>query len=160
MEFLRQMVTACNRLGIDTAVETCGEFDWQQGKDIIALLDCVFVDCKQMDDNVHRRMTGVGNRRILENITRISRLNANTIVRVPVIEAVNASEQNIRTLCEYLKHNTQVGKLELLPYHDFGAAKYSAVGAGSQSFAAPDAAAMAALNQLVVGYGLNVVDFK
>ena len=160
MEFLRQLVTACSRLGIDTAVETCGEFDWQQGKEIIALLDCVFVDCKHMDDEVHRRMTGVGNCRILENIAQISRLNPNTIVRVPVIEAVNASEQNIRTLCEYLKKDTQVGKLELLPYHDFGATKYSAVGAGRQSFAAPDAAAIDALKQLVAGYGLNVVDFK
>lgn len=160
MEMLRQLVTACRRLGIDTAVETCGYFDWQQGKEIIESLDCVFVDCKHMDDDVHRSLTGVGNRRILENIALISRLNPNTIVRVPLIEEVNASEQNIRNMCEYLTQNARVAGVELLPYHDFGEAKYSAVGAGSQSFTTPSAAKIEELKKIIAEYGLNVVDFK
>ena len=65
-EFLRELVAACHRQGIDTAVETCGHYDWEPVKDIFSQLDGVFVDIKHMDDAAHRRLTGVSNRRILE----------------------------------------------------------------------------------------------
>ena len=97
-EFLRQLVLACGRIGLDTAVETCGYYDWQQVSDIFARLDCVFIDCKHMDEAVHKRWTGVSNRLILANIARISRLAPRTVVRVPVIREVNASEHNIRQM--------------------------------------------------------------
>lgn len=159
-DFLRQLVTACNRLGIDTAVETSGYFDWESVKDIFDCLDCVFVDIKHMDDEVHRNMTGVGNRRILSNIASISRLNPNTIVRVPLIEDINDSGQNIRKMCEYLKNNTSVAGVELLPYHDFGAAKYNAVGAVSQSFGTPHASKIDEIKRIITEYGLHIVDFR
>ena len=62
-EFLRELVAACRRQGIDTAVETCGHYDWEPVKDIFAQLDSVFVDIKHMDDAAHRRLTGVARAR-------------------------------------------------------------------------------------------------
>ncbi|HMM22069.1 MAG TPA: glycyl-radical enzyme activating protein [Selenomonadales bacterium] len=159
-EFLRQLAAACRRLGIDTAVETSGYFDWEQVKDIFGLLDGVFVDIKHMDDERHRQMTGVGNRGILENIARISLLHPNTIVRVPLIEEVNAHEQNIRAMGEFLKNHTRVKGVEFLPYHDFGEAKYRAVGAQGQAFTTPDGAKIAAMKEIIAAYGIDIVDFK
>jgi pyruvate formate lyase activating enzyme len=159
-EFLRQLVTACNRLGIDTAVETSGYFDWGTAKDIVECLDCVFVDIKHMDDTVHQQMTGVSNRIILANIAAISQTNPNTIVRVPLIEEVNATEKNIRKMCEYLTRDTNVVGVELLPYHDFGATKYNAVGSDAHAFSTPDASKIEALKRIIAEYGLPIVDFK
>ncbi|XER09509.1 4-hydroxyphenylacetate decarboxylase activating enzyme [Sporomusa rhizae] len=159
-EFLRQLVAACSRLGIDTAVETSGYFDFEQVKDIFELLDCVFVDIKHMDDECHKKMTGVSNRKILENITLISRLHPNTIVRVPLIEEVNAHEKNIKAMCEFIRKETQVKGIELLPYHDFGESKYRAIGAQGQAFTTPTAAKMAAVKEIIAGYGINIVDYK
>lgn len=159
-EFLRQLVTACNRLGIDTAVETSGYFEWEMAKDIVERLDCVFVDIKHMDDVVHQKMTGASNQRILENIAAMSKLNLNTIVRVPLIEEVNANEQNIRAMGEYLQQNTLVAGVELLPYHDFGAAKYEAVGSVAHTFIMPKASKIEALKKIISEYGLPIVDFK
>ena len=160
MEFLRQLATACQRLGIDTAVETSGYFDWEQARDIIAGLDAVFVDIKHMDDEVHTARTGVSNRRILANVAAISRLNPNTIVRVPLIEEVNATEQNIRSLGEFLREQTQVAGVELLPYHDFGEAKYCAVGAAGHKFTTPDEAKIEKLKGILSECGIRIADFK
>jgi pyruvate formate lyase activating enzyme len=160
MEFLRQLATACQRLGIDTAVETSGHFDWEQARDIIAGLDAVFVDIKHMDEAVHVARTGVSNRLILENIRRISELQPNTIVRVPLIEEVNATEQNIRQLGEFLKQQTQVAGVELLPYHDFGEAKYGAVGGAGHKFTTPDATKIERLKEILTECGIAIADFK
>ncbi|WP_084578199.1 glycyl-radical enzyme activating protein [Sporomusa malonica] len=158
-EFLRQLTAACSQLGIDTAVETSGYFDFEQVKDIFEQLDCVFVDIKHMDDEVHKKMTGVSNRKILENIKQISRMHPNTIVRVPFIEEVNANEQNIKAMCEYLSHTRVVG-VELLPYHDFGQSKYSAMGIQGQDFTTPAAAKIDDAKRIIADYGICIVDFK
>lgn len=160
LEFLRQLVVSCNQLGIDTAVETSGCFDLEQVKDIVEYLDCIFVDIKQMDDEVHKKMTGVSNIKILENIAQISQVHPNTIVRVPLIEEVNASEQNIKNMCEFLKKNTRVRGVELLPYHDFGKSKYSAIGYHSQTFTTPSDAKITAIKAIISTYGIRILDFK
>lgn len=159
-EFLRQLAAACHGLGIDTAVETSGYFDWEQVKDIFPLLDCVFVDSKHMDDEWHKQMTGVSNRKILDNIALISQEHPQTIVRVPLLGEVNANAQNISSLCAFLKSKTQVTGVELLPYHDYGEAKYTALGLPGQTFTTPAAAAIADLKKIISAYGLNIVDFN
>jgi pyruvate formate lyase activating enzyme len=158
--FLRQLVIACNQLGIDTAVETGGYFDWDQVKNIFELLDCVFIDIKHMDNATHKKLTGVSNRRILENITLISRMHPKTIVRVPLIEKVNSSEQNIREMCEFIRQNTRVQGVEILPYHDFGDSKYNAVGAVCQNFKTPDAAKLKEVKEIISAYGISILEFK
>lgn len=160
-EFLRQLVLACRKAGIDTAVETCGYYDWEQVQDIFDLLDGVFVDIKHMDDAVHKQWTGVGNRRILENIKRISQLRSNTIIRVPLIEEVNASESNIRAMCEFLLGQTQIRQVELLPYHDLGEVKYKGLADRRYySFTTPSEDCINSLKQLIAEYGIENVDFK
>jgi len=159
-QFLRQLATACNQLGIDTAVETSGYFDWDLCGDIVDLLDCVFIDCKHMDSAEHQQFCGVGNERILANIAAISQRHPHTIVRVPLIAEVNANEQNIARMCEYLVKNTRVAAVELLAYHDLGEAKYNAAGASRQNFSAPDVAKLAELKKIIAGYGIPLVDFK
>lgn len=158
--FLRQLAMACRRSGIDTAVETSGYFDWDKVKDIFALLDFVFVDIKHMDDGIHRKVTGVGNERILENIIRISQQQPNTIVRVPLIEEINANDSNIRSMCEFLQRHTNVRGVELLPYHHLGEPKHSARGDLWQVFTAPAAAKKEAMQKIITSYGIEAADFK
>ncbi|EGO63374.1 glycyl-radical enzyme activating protein [Acetonema longum] len=159
-EFLRQLVLACGRIGLDTAVETCGFYDWQQVADIFAHLNCVFIDCKHMDDAIHRKWTGVGNQRILENIQRISQLPLRTIVRVPLIREVNANEQNIREMCRFLVQKTGVREVELLAYHDYGKSKHHAAGLPDITFSALGEAETDRLKQIIADYGITLADFK
>ncbi|MDR3591111.1 MAG: glycyl-radical enzyme activating protein [Negativicutes bacterium] len=159
-EFLRQLVAACTRLGLDTAVETSGFFDWEQVQDIFEGLDAVFVDIKHMDDKIHKKMTGASNQRILANITSISQRHPKTIVRVPLIPQVNGGEENVRRMCEFLRQNTRVEGIELLPYHDFGASKYSAAGIACPTFQAPEPSEMEDVKRIIQEYGISVLDFK
>lgn len=159
-EFLRQLVRACNRAGIDTAVETCGHYEWEQVKDIFEQLDGVFVDIKHMDDAMHKRWAGEGNCKILENIKHISGVQPNTIVRVPLVAEVNATVENIRSMCEFLLNHTKIRRVELLPYHDLGEAKQDGLGGRRQSFTAPDDETIGMLKQLILDHGLDIVDFR
>ena len=159
-EFLSRLAASCSALGIHIAVETCGIFDWKRVKDIFGFVDCVFVDIKHMDEEDHKRLTGVGNRRILDNITRLSRLDSRTIVRVPLISRVNDDERNISEMCEYLRRRTRVREVEILPYHSLGESKWAALGRACESFTAPDTARIEEVKKIIAGFGITVLEYN
>ena len=57
--------------------------------------DLFLYDLKLMDDDRHRKYTGVSNRLILSNLQRLSAGGAQVIVRIPLIPGVNDDEQNL-----------------------------------------------------------------
>lgn len=158
-EFLRQAVLACKALGLDTAVETSGYFSLAAVQDIFTQMDCVFWDVKHMDDAVHRELTGVSNRLILRNLAAVSRLQPRIIVRVPLIDGVNATADNIQRLGEFLQQNTRVREVELLAYHDLGGVKRRALGEEAPVFAAVDETRAEAFQAILRGCGLKPVSF-
>ena len=157
-DFLRQLATACIGAGIDTAVETSGHFDWEQVKDIFDFLDCVFVDIKHMDEDRHRALAGVGNRRILENIARLSRLESRIIARVPLMAGINDGDRNIEEMCHYLLRHTRVREVEILPYHSLGESKWAALGRAVQSFTPPDATRIDEVKKILADLGMTVLE--
>ena len=57
--------------------------------------DLFLVDLKHMDSGSHRRFTGVPNERILSNLRMIAEAGMDFLIRIPLIEGVNADEENI-----------------------------------------------------------------
>ena len=93
--------------------------------------DLFLVDLKHMDSERHRQLTGVGNERILANVKLLTELGANIWFRMPLIEGINADEQNIEatasfiaSLCSLLDPQGRSPKIHLLPYHDIGKDKH------------------------------------
>jgi pyruvate formate lyase activating enzyme len=158
-EFLRQLVLQCQAMGIDTAVETSAYFDFAENQDIIVALDAIFIDIKHMDDEIHQVLTGVSNQKILENIVQISKLHQNIIIRVPLIAEVNASEKNIRAMCEFLKNETNIKQIELLPYHTLGQHKMEALGIGVEAYTTPTEETIKSLEKIIQSHELTVVKF-
>ena len=93
--------------------------------------DLFLVDLKHMDSDRHRQLTGVGNERILANVKLLTELGANIWFRMPLIEGINADEENIEATASFIAslcspHDPQgrSPKIHLLPYHDIGKDKH------------------------------------
>lgn len=86
-------------------------------------------DVKTMDPEVHKKYMGADNKRILENLCRLSADGARIYIRIPMIKEVNATKENIGATIQFLKEkNIHVAQVNLLPYHDTGCSKYPRVG--------------------------------
>jgi pyruvate formate lyase activating enzyme len=87
-------------------------------------------DLKLMNSERHKEWTGVGNERILENFKKAyeSFPDVDFIARTPLIPGVNADEERIRAVLDFIKPYKNVIDYELLPYHRFGLAKYELLG--------------------------------
>jgi len=126
-EFLMALLEGCRDRGIRTAVDTSGHADPAVLDRVADVTDLFLYDLKLFDEERHCRFTGVSNRLILENLRTLAARQARVVVRVPLIPGVNDDDENIRAIGG-LVASLGIGRIELLPYHEAGLAKYDRVG--------------------------------
>lgn len=126
-EFLMECLRMCRKEGIHTAIETTGMAQEENLLQAASLLDLIYFDLKHMDDELHKKLTGVSNRQILKNFRRLTAVHRNVTVRIPVIPGCNDEEENIRKTAAFAAECGAAG-LELLPYHRLGEGKYDQIG--------------------------------
>jgi pyruvate formate lyase activating enzyme len=119
-DFLEALLRSCQMHGIHTALETSGFCDWETMERIAAIADLFLYDIKLMDDEAHRRFTGVGNEQILGNLARLSGSGNDVVVRMPVLPGINDHEANLQSILHFLTTRTAVREIHLLPFHRIG----------------------------------------
>jgi pyruvate formate lyase activating enzyme len=125
-DFLRSLLMACKSERLHTVLDTSGFAPWSDLEAVSRFVDLVLYDVKHLDPLEHRRMTGVGNELILENLRRLAKSNE-TWLRVPLIAGFNDSEQHIGGVVALAK---EVGaqRVSFLPYHEGGRSKSAQIG--------------------------------
>lgn len=126
-EFVETLLSACRASNVHTAIETCGYGEWEKIKGIFDNTDQVFFDLKAMDPQLHRKLTGVDNEKILANAKNIAAAGNKITFRIPLVPGCNDSSENIRRTGEFVSSLSRAGgdvSVEILPYHDLGKDKY------------------------------------
>jgi pyruvate formate lyase activating enzyme len=129
-DFLAEVLSECRNSGYHTAVDTCGYAETSKLHSIVPDTDLFLYDIKHIDDNVHYLNTGVSNALILNNFTFLLDLGKDIIVRIPVIPGFNDDPLSLDQLRSFLAANKKnnLKRIDLLPYHRAGIAKYSKFG--------------------------------
>ena len=127
--FSREILQRCRERGIHTAVETELYASWEAAWAVLEYADLVYADLKIMDGEVHRKYTGAGNDRILQNLRRLleGEKAQQCVVRTPLIPGITATEENIAAIGSFLCKRQSDVKWELLNYNPLAAAKYPLV---------------------------------
>ena len=122
IEILREL----GRRGFHRTVDTTLYAQSEVVDQVAAECELLLVDLKLMDSEKHRRYTGVPNELILENIRRIAKNEHPFVIRIPLIDGINADEKNIDETAIFLNSLPQSESLvvHLLPYHDVGRDKH------------------------------------
>ncbi len=98
-------------------------------REVAGECELFMADLKTMDPATHRRYTGVPNELILSNMRLIASLGKAFWIRIPLINEVNASEENIAASARFLSSlETRPEVVDLLPYHDIGKGKHQRMG--------------------------------
>lgn len=147
--------------GISMALESSAYFDYDKLEAILKRMDLIFVDLKTMDNELHKEMTGVGNSLILKNIKILGSQDKQVVIRIPVIEGMNATEENIIKTARFLSRHVKEAKVELLPYHTLGQYKYQALGKSFdvKGFSRPSIDKMKILKGILCNEGVEVISY-
>ena len=128
-EFAEALLRLAKAEYVSTAIETCGHTPRAVLEALLPYLDHVLFDLKHVDNEKHRRYTGVDNALILSNLQRLVTLRAPVTVRVPLVPGYNASPEDVEAIAAFLRGlDGGILGIDVLPYHTLGRAKYRALG--------------------------------
>lgn len=156
-EACRQLLRDFKTEGLHTALDTCGCVPWEYLEAVLADTDLFLYDLKAMDSEIHRRLTGRGNERILDNLSRLCASGARIRIRMPLVAGMNDMPELIEQTAGFLETRPGIEKIELLPYHSYGISKYEAIGMEytGQNFTSPTEVTMKKLIRLFSAHNLS-----
>lgn len=158
MDYISDLVKAIKKKGMNVNIDTSGYTDFKNFERIYQDVDTFLYDIKAMNNEVHKEHIGVSNELILNNLKKLSDLDARINIRIPLIKGVNASVDEVNAIVEYLKDNQiKVAQVNLLPYHNTGSSKYARIGLDYKgvAFSAPSDAEMEEFKALFNNAGYN-----
>lgn len=127
-DFAGAILEKCYAAYIHTALETCGNVPWKNFEKVIASLEWIFFDLKQLDPEIHKGGTGASNEMIVDNVMRLSdKFNGRVIFRLPLIPGFNDSDENLDALAALIL-KTKWREINILPLHHLGREKYESLG--------------------------------
>lgn len=128
-DMLLEMLKRCGEMDLHRAVDTTLLGHPELVREVMANCELFLVDLKVMDSAKHRKFCGVPNELILSNLRMVAEAGHDFFIRIPLIEGVNADEENIERSAEFLASLPWKRKVvNLLPYHDIGKNKHEKLG--------------------------------
>ena len=159
-EFLEALLRRCKEEGVHTAVDTTGYADWSVLERILPYTDLFLYDLKHLDSEMHKRVIGVPNERILENVKKLAAAGARLQIRIPVIPLFNDSVAEFDKYGAFIRElGDAVEVVQLLPYHTLGTVKWERLNRKGPILEAtpPSDEFMQKRKKQLEEYGLNVI---
>ena len=126
-EFIGKLAKTLRSEGIDVALETCGLFSLEKLRPVLQEFQLVLFDIKIFDEEQHRKLCGVGNKEIKNNLKSLAddwnkRMGSFIWPRLPIIPEMTDGNDNIKRWAAFLRE-LKISFLTIVPYHPMGVNK-------------------------------------
>ena len=127
--FVSQCLTRLKEQGIHTAIDTAGNVPWGYFARVVDRTDLFLYDIKAIDEDAHRRGTGVSGRRVLDNARRLAEAGKTMWIRLVVIPGWNDAAADLAARVRFAASlGPAVERVDLLGYHTLGVGKHLRLG--------------------------------
>ena len=127
-EFLLRFFDLCRAQHIHIALDTSGAVPGDTFEELLRHVDLVLYDLKLLDEERHREIIGAPLAVILDNLKLLCASGVPFWVRFPVVSGYTDDDDNVRALGLLLQGNKGLKRVDLLPFHQLGRSKYTALG--------------------------------
>lgn len=127
--FTRSVLTACKEMRLHTALDTSGFLGDQADDELLAATDLVLLDIKAGSEAAYRKTTRTGT--LAPTIAFAHRLAERAVpiwVRFVLVPGLTDAPSNVDAVATIAASVPTVERVEVLPFHKLGAAKYAALG--------------------------------
>jgi len=123
-DFLKELLQVSKDNNLHSTVDTSGFASMHTIECILPYADLILYDIKLIDDDLHRKYTKMSNKNILKNLQQLIDIEANIVIRIPVIPQITDTKKNISDIIRFLQKMHFSGKIDLLPFHKTANQKY------------------------------------
>lgn len=126
-EALKELLEGSRAAEVNTAIETNATH--RDLNKLFPYIDQLIMDFKFADEKKQIKYTGISNKQIKENLKKAFGSGKPVLVRIPLINNINANEEEILEIIKFMtSNNTENAAFELLPYHEYGKVKWEKCG--------------------------------
>ncbi|ROR45585.1 pyruvate formate-lyase-activating protein [Kitasatospora cineracea] len=117
-----------HELGLHTALDTSGYLGPRTSDSLLADVDLVLLDIKSWDRALYRRLTGRPLEPTLDFARRLADLGKDVWVRFVLVPGLTDPADNVDGVAAFAASLGNVSRVDVLPFHKLGAAKWAALG--------------------------------
>jgi pyruvate formate lyase activating enzyme len=126
--FTRAVLAGAKELGLHTALDTSGYLGARADDALLDATDLVLLDIKSFDPAIARRVTGRDIAPTLAFARRLAARRQPAWLRFVLVPGWTDDPGDIAELARFAASLGNVERVDVLPFHALGAAKYSALG--------------------------------
>ncbi|MBP5879915.1 pyruvate formate-lyase-activating protein [Streptomyces scabiei] len=126
--FTGEILRRSKELGLHTALDTSGFLGVRATDELLDATDLVLLDIKSFDVTTYRRLTGGELGPTLNFATRLDRLGVAMWIRYVLVPGWTDEPESVEGLARFVAGLGAVDRVDVLPFHKLGAAKYEALG--------------------------------
>ncbi|WP_262064133.1 pyruvate formate-lyase-activating protein [Streptomyces sp. STR69] len=126
--FTAEVLRRCKEAGLHTALDTSGFLGARATDQLLADTDLVLLDIKSFDVNTYRKLTGGELVPTLNFATRLDRLGVPMWIRYVLVPGWTDNPESVDALADFVAGLGAVQRVDVLPFHKLGAAKYEGLG--------------------------------
>ena len=127
-EFTLDLLRLAKKNGINTCIETSGYASADKLLSIAPYVDLFLYDFKESNEDTHKKLVGVSNSLIMENLRVIDKAGAKIILRCPIIPTYNDRDGHFAAIAETANFLENIIEVNIMPYHPMGSSKSSRIG--------------------------------
>ncbi len=127
-EFTTALFTGAKELGLPTALDTSGVLGARADEQLLAVTDLVLLDIKSWLPGTYRRVTGGQLAPTLVFARRLADRGMPVWVRFVLVPGLTDEESNVAGVAGFAASLGNVARVDVLPFHRLGAAKYTRLG--------------------------------
>jgi pyruvate formate lyase activating enzyme len=127
--FVREVLTRCKAMGLHTALDTSGFLGDRADDALLDAVDLALLDIKSGNPDTYRQVTRTG--RLDPTIRFARRLGERGTpiwVRFVLVPGLTDDPANVDAVADLVASVPTIERVEVLPFHRLGAAKYAALG--------------------------------
>ncbi|MEP7089904.1 MAG: pyruvate formate-lyase-activating protein [Nocardioidaceae bacterium] len=133
MRFLEALLKRCKEdLGLHTAVDTSGFLGERASDEFLDLVDLFLLDIKSGDPATYRLVTSAELAPTLRFARRLSEHGSRMWVRFVLVPGLTDAPENVEAVAAFTATLEGVERVEVLPFHQLGAAKWADLGLAYQ----------------------------
>ena len=126
--FVTSLLNGFRTLGLHTALDTSGYLGARADTALLAATDLVLLDIKSWDRALYQRLTSVDLHPTLVFARRLADLAIPVHVRFVLVPGLTDDAANITGIARFSASLGNVERVDVLPFHRLGAAKYARLG--------------------------------
>ncbi len=127
--FVHSTCLALKKEGIHVALETSACVKQKTFEPFVDVVDLFIIDVKTLNPDLHRNVIGGSLTLVLKNIEALIAQNAAIRLHIPVITGFNDTIEDFNQYAAYVGTIAPyIDGVDILPYHCYGEAKYTALG--------------------------------